>query len=65
MAEIFNASISEHRFKPIVTVLEGIFHAIMTKVALKKKIAYPLDILVCHIILKKLEKEKNQSQWCK
>ena len=39
MAEIFNAFIIEHRFKPIVTMLEDIFPSIIRKVASKKKIA--------------------------
>ena len=60
MVEIFNAFIIEHRFKPIVTMLEDIFRIIMTRVASKKKIAYHLDLSICPIILKKIEMEKNQ-----
>jgi len=65
MAKIFNAFIIEHRFKPIVTILEDIFYSIMTRVASKKKIAYHLDLSIYPTILKKIEKEKNQSWWWK
>ena len=63
MAKIFNAFIIEHRFKPTVTMLEDIFQSIMTRVASKKKVAYRLDLSICPIILKRLEKGKNQSRW--
>jgi len=62
MAEKFNAFIIEHRFKPIVTMLKDIFPSIIRRVASKKKIAYQLDLLICPTILKRIEKEKNQSR---
>ena len=40
-------------------MFENIFHSIITGVASKKNIAYRLDQLVCHVILKKLDKGKQ------
>ena len=42
MAEIFNGSIIEARFRPIITMLEDIFESIMARVASRKTIAQSL-----------------------
>jgi len=63
MAEIFNASIVEHIFKSITIILEDIFHSVMIGVALNKNVAYRLDQPTFPMILRKLEKGKNQSRW--
>ena len=63
IAEIFNASIIEERFKPIKTMLEEIFELVMIRVASRKIMAQNLQQDVCPAILKKLEKAKNQCRF--
>jgi len=62
MAESFNVSIIEIRFKPIYT-MPDIFKSIMNRIAFRKQMAEHLQQEICPLVLKKLEKGKDYSRW--
>ena len=63
MAQIFNGSIMEARYLPLVSMLREIFKAIMKRVAQRKSWATKLEDSICHTIILKLENLKDRARY--
>ena len=63
MAEIFNGSIIEARYLPIVSIFREIFKAIMKRVAQRKSWTAKLEDSICPRIVIKLEKLKDMKRY--
>ena len=61
--EIFNATIIEASFKPIVSMLKVMNNKIMERVAMRKEWVTGLKQVITPRIISKIDKEKTKARW--